>query len=360
MRVEQSDSLLMPYLQASDEVLAQSLLQHLIAAEAEPIINKIIGYKMRSTGKGSAEEGPHEAEDVHGEVMVQLLQRLRSLKTDDASKPINDFNGYVAVVAYNACDRYVSRKYPQRRRLKNGLRYLLTHRKGFALWKGEHETWLCGLSEWHVGALVNGESRLKTDARRLRQLLDDPRAFTRDGSTAINLSDSRRSTELLTLIFNWVGGPVELDDLVGIVAEWWGIKDQEVYVQTDEERETESGKQFVDQRASVTIEVERRQYLQKLWDEIEQLPARQRAALLLSLRDERGRGIVDLWALTKIATLQDIAGALLINVEEFAGLWQELPLDDNRIAAHLGLTRQQVINLRKSARERLSRRMQGF
>jgi hypothetical protein len=37
-----------------------------------------------------------------------------------------------------------------------------------------------------------------------------------------------------------------------------------------------------------------------------------------------------------------------------------LPLDDATIAGLLGLTRQQVINLRKSARERLARRLKGF
>jgi len=29
----------------------------------------------------------------------------------------------------------LSRKYPNRRRLKSGLRYLLTHRAGFSLWQ---------------------------------------------------------------------------------------------------------------------------------------------------------------------------------------------------------------------------------
>jgi hypothetical protein len=38
-------------------------------------------------------------------------------------------------------------------------------------------------------------------------------------------------------------------------------------------------------------------------------------------------------------------------------LWKELPLDDLTIAGRLGATRQQVINLRKSARARLVRRL---
>lgn len=40
--------------------------------------------------------------------------------------------------------------------------------------------------------------------------------------------------------------------------------------------------------------------------------------------------------------------------------WNELPLAATMIAELLGETRQQVINLRKSARERLARRMKAF
>ena len=47
----------------------------------------------------------------------------------------------------------------------------------------------------------------------------------------------------------------------------------------------------------------------------------------------------------------------LLRAEELAGMWNSLPLDDRGIAERLGITRQQVINLRKSARARLARRM---
>jgi hypothetical protein len=46
--------------------------------------------------------------------------------------------------------------------------------------------------------------------------------------------------------------------------------------------------------------------------------------------------------------------------ESFAELWNDLPLEDAKIAELLGLTRQQVINARKSGRERLTRRLRGF
>jgi hypothetical protein len=121
-----------------------------------------------------------------------------------------------------------------------------------------------------------------------------------------------------------------------------------------------AGVQLADTRPDAAVETERHIYLRRLWDEISQLPPRQRAALLLNLRDESGRGVVDLWMIVGIATVEAVASVLGTTVAEFAALWSELPLDDNRIAALLGLTRQQVINLRKSARERLTRRMKGF
>jgi DNA-binding CsgD family transcriptional regulator len=42
---------------------------------------------------------------------------------------------------------------------------------------------------------------------------------------------------------------------------------------------------------------------------------------------------------------------------ELARIWKDLPLADQDIATRLDLNRQQVINLRKSARERLGRRL---
>ncbi len=113
-----------------------------------------------------------------------------------------------------------------------------------------------------------------------------------------------------------------------------------------------------DRRASVVDELLGREYLRRLWDEVCQLPVRQRVALLLNLRDEQGRGVAVLLPLTGTASIRAIAEALEIPVAELADLWSTLPHDDARIADRLGVTRQQVINLRKSARDRLVRRLQ--
>jgi CRP-like cAMP-binding protein len=63
--------------------------------------------------------------------------------------------------------------------------------------------------------------------------------------------------------------------------------------------------------------------------------------------------------LTGTARFDDVATALGMTAEELSAIWNDLPLDDLRIAALLNVTRQQVINLRKSARDRLRRRLRN-
>jgi len=115
-----------------------------------------------------------------------------------------------------------------------------------------------------------------------------------------------------------------------------------------------------DPRVDIGTQLDQRRYLTRLWAEVCQLHPRQRSALLLNLRDGQGCDAVVLFPLTGVASLRQIAEVLGMTAEKFAELWNELPLDDATIAKSQGLTRQQVINLRKSARERLARRMERF
>jgi hypothetical protein len=99
-----------------------------------------------------------------------------------------------------------------------------------------------------------------------------------------------------------------------------------------------------------------RENLRHLWAEICELLPRQRVALLLNMEE------IHLLPETGIASLRDVAAALALPAEELAQLWFDLPLDDYAIAQRLGdgVTRQQVIGLRRKARERLARRMKAF
>jgi hypothetical protein len=106
--------------------------------------------------------------------------------------------------------------------------------------------------------------------------------------------------------------------------------------------------------------IETRQLLERLWGEIGSLPPHQRIALLLSIRDSRSSAALAVFPAEGIATAEEIAHTIGWKPAELSAIWNELPLEDDRIAAMLHLTRQQVINLRKSARARLTRRMEQW
>jgi hypothetical protein len=108
--------------------------------------------------------------------------------------------------------------------------------------------------------------------------------------------------------------------------------------------------------ASVETRLAQRAWIRELWGEIGLLPLPQRISLLLSMRDDAGNSGLTLFRIVGGASLRQIATGLAMPVEDLARMWGCLPLNDQRIGEHLRLDRQRVINLRKSARERLSRR----
>ena len=77
------------------------------------------------------------------------------------------------------------------------------------------------------------------------------------------------------------------------------------------------------------------------------------------MRDTDGGNALAYFVLLSVADIDELAGSIGITVERLAAMWPELPLDDLTIAGMLGIRRQQVINLRRSARDRLLRRMAG-
>lgn len=354
----QPDPLLVPWLLADEGDSSQELLDRLITEHAAPVVRDIIGYKLRSS-MVYAERGrqAQDAEDLAADVLLQVVGNLRDAKANPDGRTISNFRSYVAVTAYHAWYDYLREKYPQRCSLKSKLRYVLTHRTGLALWEDGRGDLVGGFAAWQAQSL--GPTRRPN--RKWQQVRDDPHAFAQ---TALPRGDAARMNpaDLLAAIFDYVGGPVELDELVNVIAVLWGVKDQADAVTRDDADEADDrGGEFPpDPRPSVADEVEQRQFLKLLWAEVEQLPVRQRAALLLNLRDEQGGGVMVLLPTIGIATIRQLAAALKMAVEELAKLWPDLPLDDLRIAAIFGLTRQQVINLRKSARERLARRMRAL
>jgi hypothetical protein len=337
------DHLLLQFVEATDEEQADLWLATLIDEHAVPIVSEILGSSLRFHINNNSAASTQDASDLFNDIITNLLSRLRHIRSDRAQGVVTDFRGYIAATAFNACNLYLRQKYPRRSRLKNRLRYLLSHDATFALWTNEASGLICGFAEWRHKSAPSPQ-------RPFEKIRQDPVEWIQIVGLANVGIDRVQLSKLLNALFQSCGSPLKLDDLVNVVADICHEKDQ-----PDEPLDTRM--QLAAPNLDFEIMLEQRHILALLWQEVCELPFRQRLALLLNFKDARGQELVSLLPYTRTATIEQIAKAIEFPLGEFLRLWNKLPLDDATIAGLLGATRQQVINLRKCARERLERRM---
>ncbi len=100
-----------------------------------------------------------------------------------------------------------------------------------------------------------------------------------------------------------------------------------------------------------------RKYLDQAWRECLAMPRYMRTAVLLSLRDQFGAGLLPVFHAAGVTPLRRVGDALGMKPDELAAIWAHLPWDDRAIGRRLGITGLQVLNLRTAARSRLLRGM---
>jgi hypothetical protein len=313
------DPLLEPLLQAGDERERDAAIERLLVAHAEPLIDRIVASSSRSEAFAD-----RDREDIRATVVLRLLQKLRMLARGETAA-IGRFEDYLAVLTHNAVNDHLRRRYPRLTSLKNQLRYLLRRDARFALWTQGDEL-VAGLAAWRMRSAV----------------LREPPELA---PTAAML-DMQDKAGALAAVLHAAGAPIVLQALVRLVARLWRISDSEPAEPVSP----------VDRKPPATQQFEAREYLRALWREIAALGPNHRKALLLNLRDDETVNVVSIFVASGVVPFEQLAAALELEPRRLAELWNELPLDDHRIAAMLGITRQQVINLRKSARKRLERK----
>ena len=337
------ETLLDQWLHESDKDRAAMLLDCLVSRYADPLIRRIVSFKLASIGNryGTGIQKA-DVEDVSSNALYQLLARLERLKSGETRAKVRSFSGYVAVTGYNACNEYYRAKKPAWLSLSMKLRYLMTHSPRLALWETAEGQEVCGFAR----------DRSRAPAVDLAFLVDARTKF-RQSSDPSRLN----TNELAEAILQAAGAPLNFDAFVEIAADWSGIKEAQVH-SLDEEREeeTKSWERLADPQSTTEIKLIGRHYMLRLWAEICSLPMPHRKALLLNLNDGAG-GDIQLFVHLGIASVEQIADALEMIPMEFAALWNELPVDDTRIARELGISRQDVVNRRSAARKRLARRM---
>jgi hypothetical protein len=356
----QTDPVLLPFLTASQEEQAQLLLTQLLD-EVSPIIIAITGRA----------QSPDHAHDAFQETMKKLLHRLRTLRANPDGNTIGNFDHYVKVVAKHTVSEQLREDHPTYRGLADALRHALKGDPRFGVWEGARSEDLFGLAIWRD----QQPTHMRTG--QSMRLLEDPAALAEVLPPGFH---QLRAADLLAEVFSRVGQTISLERLVRIYRALKPVEESITISISEQEGSTAIDLPAPDRKPDE--EAEFCEFLSNVWREVKELPRDQRIAYLLNFT--AGDGQLDMFPAYGVATIRGIGGVLALTGdqfailwnelkfnehqrylcaalktydERFALLWQHLPVADNGIARMLGIKRQQVINLRKAAGDRLSRRL---
>jgi len=304
---------------------AEEALTTLVVCHAQPVTRRVIARRLHGAPAD-------QLEDVCNDALASLIARLRTLRLEPADAPaITDFAAYAAGVTANAVNQHLASRYPERNRLRRRLRLVCVSDKRLSMWETPNGAWLCGRAGQSAEERARG-----ADLEECRSELSRVRL-------------PRDLADLVVLILDHTKRPVEVNELTQLCAGVTGSVDQPQDVDRLEDT-------VPDTAALASYRTEMGAWVRQLWEEVRALPDRQRMALLLNLRSAHGTAI-ELIEDLGIATFQQLADVLGMTRQALSEIWSRLPLDDREIAEKMGIERQQVINLRSAARQRLQRRM---
>jgi len=317
--VAANDPLLNPLIAAGSEEERRAAIETVLTGHALPLVRRIMARQQHSDRLLR----PQDAEDIASTVMVRLLRKLQRVPFDrnEAVERVTDF---AAASTFNAIHDFLRVHFPERARLRNRVRYVLTRDARFRTWTSPAGP-ACAMASWPVAETGPLPAFWQHDAPEL----------VADAIESLLEASSR---------------PLLVAAVVSALAGAWRITEARAAV----------GTELAGRGPTQAGQLESRQRLAALWRETCALPGPQRTALLLNLRDVDGSSAIALFTLMGVATLDEVADTIDIPVTRLAKLWSRLPIDDLTIASLLGVTRQQVINLRLAARQRLTRRLKRW
>lgn len=346
------DQLLLPYLQASDESERQEHLDELLMVHAAPVVRQALrrrlGFYVDQRGVN-----PHnqDAEDLYQEIMAKIVQALHDLRNSSAPTDIQNLKQYVSRISSNACNDVLRTKSPARARLKNNLRFLLTHHRDFAIWKMEGET-LSGFAAWR------DTSRSLSSQK---ELFDIEERLPNFRTTRLRSENIKKVplTRVVAELFQWIGSPVEFDVLVNVVATLLDVKDHPVETLDDHTLA------YIETRIAASTlhsssRLEEHALLRSLWQALRELSAQQRDVFCFGFEDQAGRDLFTVLLEAEVVTFRELAQELGRSTEGIVGLWSKMPMDDEDIAVEMKTTRAQVYKWRFRALERLRKGLLPF
>jgi RNA polymerase sigma factor (sigma-70 family) len=338
------DNLLVPYLTADDDGDRQHYLQEILTVHAAPLIRQVLrrrlGFYVSAQG---VNENNQDAEDLYQEAMTRVVQVLTQLQSSSGAD-IANFELYVSRVASNICIDFLRAKSPAHTRIKYSLRDLLKRDKDLASWEHDGEI-LCGFAPWRK----TGKSAFSDQP--FQDLETKLNSFQ---SVHFADEDVRLApvSQIVAELFYWIGGPVEIDGLVRMIAYLLDIQDEQIE-SVDDQSPARWGAYFVYSSRSGESHVEANELLARLWRAVIQLPAQQRDAFALSFEDEAGQDLFTVLRAAEIVTWDELAQGMGRSVQEVVQLRVRMPMDGADVADELRASRENVYKWRFRAIKRL-------
>jgi len=311
-----------------------------VFSELDDLIAGIVRGKLRVSLR--ADDGRQENQDALEIVSKAHVEVLRKLQGD--SSDVRNLRDYASTVTYHACAEYLRGKYAGRFRLQYKLRYFLSHHRDFGIWTDDAGVLTCGLAKWKSGYKKGTPSG----------------ALAAVAHTSADNMKAADWEKLCRAIFEDLRGPVAFQSFVAVAASVLGVESF-----PEEELADYSAPGPSPENTAAALEI-----LRALWAEILLIDLRWRRAFLLNpprdveLEVFPENGIASIDEIGVAVGVEDAEYAIVwseVNAGEaqrcFAMLWKWLPLRDALIARLLQAEVQQVINLRRLARDRLAARL---
>jgi DNA-directed RNA polymerase specialized sigma24 family protein len=322
----------------------------------DPVYVERISQVIRTLiHKASAKREITDFEDFEEDCVLATWTKIRALKAGDATSPIDNLEAFVRQSVHNRYCDAVRRKRPKWYNLKIEVLEILTGKagvRGFAVWEnpGTSER-ICGFAEW--------DGRPKPTSSRCREILDRPDRFKRVALQNRQPSELP-SHELMTLIFRYTGGPVEVDALTNCIVELTQAKGVETVsidgINDDDSEGSSSHEWLLTSDVNVEKQVTDSGWFSHVtdwfWTEFNTLSISQKRTILLGMAGDQ------VAALCGSVGISRVAAGLEMDARELAILFDKLPLPDAEIAERINGSARSVPSIRFKAWAKIRRRTQ--
>lgn len=335
---------------------AQTLLQAYVGAPGnqgdtywEPLSDVVTELVHKAVSKREVSD----LDDFEEECILAIWTKISALKNGDSETAIDNLEAFIRRAVHNRYCDAIRRKRPTWYNLKLEILEICSGKsniRGFAVWQNpDTGARLCGFAQW------SGSS--KQASAKCREILDDTARF-RTNHLANRDPREVPTYELLAIILDFCGGPVDIDVMTSCIADLTRVRNAEpLSIDAQPDSDDDSGSP-VDWLVSPGTDVEKQvvdagwfgHVVTWFWREFMQLSVKQRKALLYGMAADQ------VMALGAGVGLAEIAGSLEMTPPELASLLERLPLPDLVTAEELGVPPRAVPSVRFKAWGRIRRR----